>query len=406
VTAPPFPMGRVLRVAAARSLNTLGRQILSVAVGWELYERTGSPLTLGLVGLVQVLPVVTLFVPAGTAVDHYDRRWLSTLAAATTAAVGVGLALASGFAAPVPVYYGLMLLLGGATALHSPASASLAATIFPREQLGRANAIQSSLQQTAAIVGPGLAGLLLWGLDPAWVFGLVGLTGAASAVLYRTLARPPRASAGAASDRRDWRVGLRFIFASPLLLPALTLDLFAVLFAGATALLPIIASDVLHVGPGGLGVLRAAPSVGAVVMALVQSRIGAWKRPGRVLLVVVALYGVATIGFGLSRSFTLSLVLLAVGGALDNISAVLRMTLEQLVTPDRIRGRVSAVHFVFIGMSNELGEMESGVVAELIGTVPAIVAGGAVAILVVGVVAVRWPALARMPPLHQLKPPD
>jgi hypothetical protein len=190
------------------------------------------------------------------------------------------------------------------------------------------------------------------------------------------------------------------------LLPALTLDLFAVLFAGATALLPIIAKDVLEVGPAGLGALRAAPSVGAVLMALLQTRLGGWRRPGRTLLIVVTLYGVATIGFGLSRSFELSLILLAVGGALDNISAVLRMTLEQIVVPDRIRGRVSAVHYVFIGMSNELGELESGVVAELIGAVPTIVAGGAVAMAVVGIVALRWPDFAAMPPLDQLGPPE
>ena len=402
-----FPLGRVLRIAAARSLNTLGRQVLSVAVGWELYDRTGSPLTLGLIGFVQVLPVVLGFIPAGAAVDRFDRRALSTLAAATTAAVGVGLALASATGAPVLAYYALLLLLGAATALHSPASSSLAATILPREHLARANAVQSSLQQTAAIVGPGLAGVLLWLLDAAWVYALVGLTGSVAAALYRTLERPPPAAGGAASDRRNWRVGLRFIFRSPLLLPALTLDLFAVLFAGATALLPIIAKDVLAVGPAGLGLLRAAPSIGAVTMALVQARlIGAWQQPGRVLLRVVALYGVATIGFGLSTSFWLSVVLLAIGGALDNVSAVLRMTLEQMVTPDPIRGRVSAVHFVFIGMSNELGELESGLAASLIGAVPTIVVGGAVAIGVCGVVALKWPALAAMPPLAELRPPS
>ncbi|MCB9562954.1 MAG: MFS transporter [Kofleriaceae bacterium] len=410
MTASAGGLGRVLRLAAARGLNTFGRQILSVAVGWELYERTGSPLTLGLVGLVQVIPVVALFVPAGHLVDHRDRRALTSLAATVTGLAGGGLAVASALHAPVPSYYALLFVLGCATALHSPAASALVPMIIPRDQLARANAIVSSAFELAAIVGPGLAGLLLWLVAPAWVYGLVAATGLASGAIYRTLPAPGPVDAGAAprteSARRDWRVGLRFIFASDLLLPALTLDLFAVLFAGATALLPVIARDVLAVGPAGLGVLRAAPSLGAIVMALVGARLPAWRRPGHVLLVVVALFGAVTVGFGLSRWFPLSVALLAVGGALDNISVVIRITLEQMVVPDRIRGRVSAVHSVFIGMSNELGELESGVAASLFGAVPAIAAGGAVAIAVAGVVALRWPALRAMPPLTQLQPAE
>lgn len=396
---------KIIRVGLARSLNTLGRQILSVAVGWELYELTHSPLTLGVVGLVQVLPVVALFLPAGYLVDHRDRRSLTTIAAAVTGLVGVGLAAASWFGAPVPLFYALLLLLGCATALHSPAAAAYIPTILPREALVRANAIISSMFEMSAILGPAVAGLMLWRLAPAAVYALVGATGIASAILYRTLP-PGRAAeaAPAASARRDWRVGLRFIFRSRLLLPALTLDLFAVLFAGATALLPVIAKDILAVGPLGLGLLRAAPSLGAITMALVGTRLPPWKRPGRVLLIVVALFGAVTIAFGLSRSFTASMILLAISGALDNISVVIRISLEQLVVPDAIRGRVSAVHSVFIGMSNELGELESGVAATLIGAAPAIVAGGAMAMLVVALVAVVWPEIGRIPPLAELKP--
>lgn len=401
---------KILRVGLARSLNTLGRQILSVAVGWELYELTHSPLTLGVVGLVQVLPVVALFLPSGYLVDHRDRRSLTTLAASVTGLVGVGLAAASWFGAPVPLFYALLLLLGCATALHSPASAAYIPTILPRDSLVRANAIISSMFEMSAILGPAVAGLMLWRLEPAAVYALVGATGIASAILYRTLPpgrpteAPGEATSAATTARRDWRVGLRFIFRSRLLLPALTLDLFAVLFAGATALLPVIAKDILVVGPLGLGLLRAAPSLGAICMALVGTRLPPWKRPGRVLLIVVALFGAVTIAFGLSRSFTASVILLALSGALDNISVVIRISLEQLVVPDAIRGRVSAVHSVFIGMSNELGELESGVAATLIGAAPAIVAGGAVAMLVVGVVAVAWPEIARIPPLAELKP--
>jgi MFS family permease len=399
----------ILRVGLARSLNTLGRQILSVAVGWELYELTDSPLTLGIVGLVQVLPVVALFLPAGYLVDHRDRRALTTLAAAVTGLVGLGLAAASWFGAPISAFYALLLVLGCATALHSPAAAAYIPTILPRQVLVRANAIISSMFEVSAILGPAIAGMMLWKLAPAAVYTVVGATGLASAILYRTLppGRAPAALAdapAATAARRDWRVGLRFIFSSRLLLPALTLDLFAVLFAGAIALLPVIAKDLLLVGPLGLGLLRAAPSLGAIIMALVGTRLSPWKRPGRVLLIVVALFGAVTIGFGLSRSFALSVVLLAVSGALDNISVVIRISLEQLVVPDAIRGRVSAVHSVFIGMSNELGELESGVAATLIGTAPAIVVGGAVAIAVVGIVAIVWPEIVRMPPLAELKP--
>jgi predicted MFS family arabinose efflux permease len=237
------------------------------------------------------------------------------------------------------------------------------------------------------------------------VYAALAITGLAAGALYRSLPRP-RAVASVSSARQDWRVGLRYIFRSPLLLSAMTLDMFAVLFAGVTALLPAVASDVLHVDALGYGMLRAAQSAGAVTMALLGGRLPAWRRPGRVLLIVVALFGLATVGFGLSTSFWLSLVLLFLCGALDNISVVIRLTLEQLVVPDAIRGRVSAVHFVFIGMSNELGATESGVAAHLLGTVPAIVAGGALAVVVVGVVALRWGELARMPPLAELQPPE
>jgi MFS family permease len=393
----------IAKLAAARSLNFLGRQILSVAVGWELYDRTGSPMTLGLVGLVQVVPVIAFFLPAGWLVDHTDRRLLTTIATTITGVIGVGISIASWTAAPVPVYYALLLVLGCSTSLHGPASGSLIPMLIPRERLARANAILSSFFELAAIIGPGIAGLMLWLVAPHWVYALVGATGLAAAVIYRTLPAPRVIEAPKTSERADWRIGLRFLFKSPLLLAALTLDLFAVLFAGATALLPVIAKDVLHVGPLGLGVLRAAPSLGAITMALIGSRLKPWQRPGRVLLIVVALFGLVTIGFGLSRWFPVSVVLLALAGGLDNVSVVIRITLEQMLVPDRIRGRVSAVHGVFIGMSNELGELESGVAASLVGAVPAIVGGGAIAVIVVGMVALVWP-LGSMPPLNDLKP--
>lgn len=397
-------LSRILRLVGARSLNTFGRAVISATVLWELYVRTDSKLVIAGVGLVQVIPVFVLFVPAGTLVDRSDRRTLTTLAAILTGLVGVGLGLASATDAPVAVYYVVLLGQGCISTIHAPASASLIPLIIPREDLVRANRIGATLQELSAILGPALAGLALSFIWPHWIYAFVAVTGAASAAMYRSLPKPRVVELPAAAARKDWRVGLRYIFNSPLLLPALTLDMFAVLFAGVTALLPAIATDILGADAFGYGILRASQSVGAVSMAILAGRLPAYRRPGRVLLIVVALFGVATIGVGLSQSLPVTVVLLIICGALDNISVVIRLTLEQMVVPDAIRGRVSAVHYVFIGMSNELGAAESGLAASLVGTVPAIVGGGALAILVVGFVAVKWRALAAMPPLAELEP--
>jgi MFS family permease len=393
----------ILRLTGGRALNSLGRAVISATVLWELWERTHDKLVLSEVGLVQVIPVFVLFVPSGALVDRSDRRWLTAVAAGGTGLVGVGLALCSFLHAHVAVYLALLFAQGCMTAIHSPAASSLVPLVIPREQLERTNRINASFGEMAQIGGPALAGIALSFVGAGPIYAFVAVTGIAAGLLYRSLPEPRHVEAGAPNARRDWRVGLRFIFKSPLLLPALTLDMFAVLFAGATALLPVVATDLLHVGVLGYGVLRAAQSAGAVVMAIVGGRLPAWKRPGRVLLVVVALFGAATIAFGLSRSFALSVVLLVAMGALDNISVVIRLTLEQMVVPDAIRGRVSAVHYVFIGMSNELGAAESGLAADLVGVVPAIVGGGAIAVIVVLVVAAKWRELAAMPPLAHLK---
>lgn len=395
---------RILRLVAARSLNTFGRAVLTATVGWELYDRTGNELLLAAVGLVQVVPVVLLFVHAGTLVDRSDRRNLATAAATLTGLIGLGLALVSASGAPIVLYLVLLFAQGCVTAVHAPAVGSLIPLIISRDRLSEANRISSSLQELAAIIGPALAGLALDHVAAAWIYGALAITGLSAGALYRSLPRPRAVEPGTGSARRDWRVGLRFIFRSPLLLPALTLDMFAVLFAGVTALLPAVAKTVLHVGPIGFGLLRAAQSIGAMTMAVIGGRLRPWQRPGRVLLIVVVLFGLATVGFGLSTWFPLSLALLVLCGALDNVSVVIRLTLEQMVVPDAIRGRVSAVHYVFIGMSNELGAAESWAAAAVLGVVPAIVAGGALAVIVVGVVALRWRELARMPPLSELGP--
>ena len=398
---------RIITLASARALNTLGRQIISVAVGWELYARTRSALTLGLVGLVQVIPVVLLFLAAGNAADRFNRRALATAAVALTGLCGVGLALASAVDAPVSAYLALLFVLGVATSFHSPASSAVVTTVIPRPALARYNTIGSSAYEVAAIAGPGIAGVLLAVISAWAVYALTAATAFGAVACYLALpATPPLRDAitEKASDRRDWRVGLRFIFSSSLLLPALTLDLFAVLFAGVTALLPVVATEMLHTDSIGLGILRAAPSLGAIGMAVVASKLTPWRHPGRVLLIVVALYGAITVGFGFARSMPVAVGLLFVGGALDNISVVIRITLEQMVVPDAIRGRVSAVHHVFIGMSNELGELESGLATHLLGLGPTIIGGGLLAVAVVGFVTWRWPALRQMPPLADLRP--
>ena len=395
----------ILRLVGARSLNSLGRAVISATVSWELWQRTQSALVLSAVGLVQVIPVFVLFVPSGALVDRSDRRSLTAIAAGGTGLVGIGLAIASFTDAHVAVFLALLCAQGCMTAIHSPGASSLVPLVLPRESLERANRINASFSETAQIGGPALAGVALHFVDAGAIYAFVALTGICAGVLYRSLP-PPRAVEVAPNARRDWRVGLRFIFNSPLLLPALTLDMFAVLFAGATALLPMVSTQLLHVGALGYGVLRAAQSAGAVLMAIIGGRLPPWRRPGRVLLYVVALFGLATVAFGFSHDFVLSVALLVAMGALDNISVVIRLTLEQMIVPDAIRGRVSAVHYVFIGMSNELGAAESGLAADLFGLVGAIAGGGALAVIVVGIVAFKWRELAAMPPLTELKPAD
>ena len=395
-------VGRIWRFVAARALNTFGRAVITTTVLWELYARTHDKLVLAGVGMMQVIPVLTLFVPAGALVDRFDRRRLATLAALAMGVVGIGLAVASATDGPLWVYFALLLLQGGVVAIHAPSTSALLANIAPREHAPRAYRMLSSVSETAQITAPACAGLALMELEPRFVYAAVAVTALASAGFYHSL------PAGRSNMRAGggWRDGLRFIFSTPLLLSALTLDMFAILFAGVVALLPAIATDLLHVGPFGYGVLRASQPMGAVAMAIVGGRLAPWRRPGRVLLIVVALYGIATIGVGLSTWLPITGALLFLCGALDNISVVIRLTLEQLVVPDAIRGRVAAVHNVFIGMSNELGAAESGLAASLFGTVFAIVGGGAAAVIVACVVIVKWPVLVRMPPLAELKSPD
>lgn len=390
--------------ALGRIASVTGVQIISMTVGWELYDRTNNAWSIAFVGVFELIPVLALFIPAGWVIDRVARRHIAMAAQFLASAAGFGLAAVAITHGPLWVIYALLVLLGTARAFGAPAVASMLPQLLEREQFVHANAWLSTAFELASITGPAIGGFLIALHHRATEAYLVG--GACQLLfvllLFALPLRPPTRTEGR-SPGGLWS-GVRFIFKNQVFLAAITLDLFAVLLGGAVALLPIYAKDVLHVGPTGLGWLRAAPSLGAMAMALLTTRLPPWKKPGHVLLVVVALFGVATIGFGWSQNFALSLVCLFFTGVFDNISVVIRLTMEQSLTPDRLRGRVSSVHYVFVGFSNELGAFESGSTAALFGPIASVVGGGIGTLLVVGIVALAWPKLRELAPLHELKP--
>ncbi len=380
--------------------------MLQVALGWELYERTHSALALGLVGLATALPVVILALPAGHLADRMDRKKILIWAQVEFILAGLALAALSYWRGPVALVYAVLLTRGAAQAYNNPARQALLPRLVPTEIFGNAVTWASSAFQIAAVVGPGLGGITIaleGGATGTYIISTV-LT-----VIYLIALTQIRASGGVSPEAEgrprekmtleSLAAGMRFVRDTKVILAAITLDLFAVLLGGATALLPIFAKDILHVGPDGLGWLRAAPSVGALMTALTIAHRPTMRRTGPTLLFAVAGFGAATVVFGLSRSFWLSLVMLFVLGALDGISMIIRSTLVQLRTPDEMRGRVSAVNSVFIDMSNELGGFESGALAALVGPVTAVVVGGVGTLVVVASVAAAWPELRRLGPI-------
>jgi len=410
-SSPPPDALAALRIpfvrdfALGRMAATIGTQFVSVAVGWELYERTGDPWALGLVGVAQVAPALVLTLPAGNLADRFPRRNIAMLAHALAGLAALGLAAVSWLGAAVELVYGLLLLTGVARAFAMPSVGTLLPQLLERRQFANANAWLVSSFQLAAISGPAAAGLLIALSGAATSSYLVAAVGQLLFVGLLTrlpaVAPPP---SPAARSARDLFAGVAYIRRQPVFLAAITLDLFAVLLGGAVALLPIFAKDILGVGPLGLGLLRSAPSVGAMATALLATRLRPWERPGRVLLLTVAGFGIATVGFGLSRDLAVSLVCLSFIGAFDAVSMVIRQTLQQVITPDRLRGRVAAVNSLFVGMSNELGAFESGATAALFGPIISVVGGGVGTLVVVAFVALVWPALARIGPLHTLHP--
>ena len=382
---------------AALAAVFVATQVQSAVLGWQVYELTGDPLSLGLVGLAEALPFLALTLVGGWAADRFDRRTLSLASLALVAASGAWLLVASlrGVSSPWPLY-GAQALAGVGRAFYRPTSAALGTELVPRDHYQNAATWRSSLFHTAMVVGPAVGGFLIAGGGPRAAYGVVVALTAVGLVLLGGLSPRPRAATATGGLLDGLTDGVRFVFGQPVLLGAMSLDLFAVLFGGATALLPIFARDVLGVGEVGFGFLRAAPALGSVVMALALARFGHFRRAGRVLLWCVAAFGVSWIAFALSTSYALSLALLALGGALDGVSVILRGTLAQLWTPQEKMGRVAAVNSFFIGSSNELGAFESGVAARLLGVVPSVIFGGMMTLVTVGLVAWRAPALRRL----------
>lgn len=387
---------------AGSVLASIGTQMQAVAVGWELYQRTGSAQMLGLVGLVQFVPVGLLSLPAGQAADRHSRRLLFVAAQAAMALAMLGLMALSLWQGPVVLVYVCLFLVGTSRAFSAPARWALVPRVVPEGVLANAITWNTSGWQIASMAGPAAGGLVIAATGgAATAYGLSALCALVSAAAFMLIHDPGASRRGEPLSWRSLLAGITFVRRSQLILATITLDLFAVLLGGATALLPIYARDILNVGPVGLGWLSAAPSIGAFVMALGLAHRPPLRRAGRTLLWAVAGFGVATIGFGISRNPALSFFLLAVTGALDNISMVVRGTLVQVLTPDEMRGRVSAVNAIFIGSSNELGAFESGVTAQWFGPVWSVVGGGFGTLLVVLSVMGLWPQVLRLGPLER-----
>jgi MFS family permease len=387
-------------LVSIEALTSLSIGATETALGWQAYGRRHDPLVLGLLGLAEFLPAVVLALPLGHLADRRDRRTLATAGLAGYAVVGTVLALDAG-AGDHRVWplYALACAGGVAHALINPALDPLLAASVPAGALSRALAIATSVGQAGRIAGPLTGGLLqrAGAAVPFAVGGvLIGLAAAMAFALPRALGRAHVPGETEEATFRDALGGVRFILGSPTLLGAVSLDLVAVLFGGVTALLPVFARDILHVGAVGNGMLRAAPAVGAVIVGIFLSLRPLRARIGATLFIVVAGYGVCTVVFGLSHSFALSLAALAGVSGTDMVSMLIRGTLVPLVTPPDLRGRVAAVERVFIGASNELGAFESGVAAALIGAVPAVVLGGAVSIAVAAVWSWRFPSLRQV----------
>ncbi len=384
----------------ARVFTASGFQMLTVAIGWHLYQLTGNVLDLGLVGLVEFVPRVLFMLHTGHVADRYDRRKVAALCQSLQGLIALALAVGSATDNVTrELIFALAFLLGATRSFEMPATQALLPNVVPPGLFPRAVAASASATQSATIVAPAVGGFL-YAFGSIWVYGPTVALYAIACILTLSLQARGQVTQRGRASVESLLAGIRFIRSRPDILGAISLDLFAVLLGGATALLPVFAKDILLTGPLGLGLLRSAPAVGALLMSLWLARFPFERNVGRTMFTAVGIFGVATIAFGLSTSFWFSLAVLVVLGAADMISMVIRSSFVQLETPDEMRGRVSAVNGLFIGASNQLGEFESGLTAHWFGTVPAVVMGGVGTLLVTGVWIKLFPTLAKRDRLH------
>jgi MFS family permease len=392
-----------------RSFFTLAMQMQTVAVSWEIYQRLhmntrDAALALGFIGLVQVLPMMIFALPGGQAADRFNRKTITRSTQLLFAACALTLLIFSRVNAHVGWYYLVLGIAACGRAFSVPAISSLFPTLVPREVLPNAMTWNSTIFQITAMIGPALGGLIVaqWGAPASYTVNIV-----CASLAFLTFSLTVPSAARTDKPPITWNSlvsGVRFVFGTRLLLGLFCLDMFAVLLGGATALLPIFANEILKAGPEGYGLLRAAPSLGAVLMALITAHLSPWKKAGQVMLWGVAGFGLAIILFGFSKILWLSLVALALTGMFDNISVVVRQTVMQMITPDAMRGRVSSITFLFISCSNELGELESGLTARWFGAVNSVLLGGFGTILVVLGSTFVFPEIGKLGRLHELKP--
>jgi MFS family permease len=378
----------------------MAAQVQLVVVGWEIYQLTRDPLSIGFLGLSEVVPYLAVALYAGHVVDRNDRKKVSL--ASLVVLFGAALALfVMALVEPIPTrawpFYVVFGACGLARSFLQVARSALVAEVVPRALYTNAATWRSSTWQAGTVAGPALGGVLFAAFGPRWTLGinlLFGITALGTLLLVRHAPTP--LTGGAVPVVKNLVEGLRYVRRQRVILGALTLDLLAVFFGGVVAILPIFASDILRVGADGFGALQAAPGAGAVLMAFIIAHRPPFRRAGRVLLTSVTIFGVAIIAFALSRSFVLSVLLLAISGGADNVSAVIRSTLIQVTVPPEMLGRVSSVNAIFIGSSNELGYFESGVAARLLGAVPSALFGGTMTLLTVALIAWRLPDVRRL----------
>ena len=390
-----FRHSAFLRFWTARFVTTFAGQMVSVAVGWQIYDLTRDPTDLGFVGLAQFLPALLLVLVTGAAADRFGRRLIAALATALEAMCALALiAFTLSGSSNVGMVFMILVAFGTARAFYGPATGALVANLVPPEDFANAVAWNSSAWQTATIVGP-VAGGLAYGISPVFAYATAGILLLAAGGLLLSIPKPRTHQVSERTSLGTILAGFRYIWSEKIVLGAISLDLFAVLLGGAVALLPVFARDILELGPWGLGLLRAAPGVGAVLTALALAMWPVRDHAGLIMFGFVAAFGAFTAGFGLSTAGWLSIILLALAGAADMVSVYIREILIQLWTPDRLRGRVNAVNMVFVGASNELGEFRAGMMAGAVGAVPAVVFGGIASVAVAGLWAALFPALRR-----------